>query len=82
MPLSFRPLRPRKGFRHRYTAGSPPPAPGSAGASPALMDGCHSTCATNGGFWGGMVIGLVLLLMVALLARTRVKSAERESACA
>jgi len=35
--------------------------------------------APNGGFWGGIVVGFVLLLVVAVLARTRIKAAEREA---
>ena len=36
--------------------------------------------ASNGGFWGGIAVGFVLLLVVAVLARTRIKAAEREAA--
>jgi signal transduction histidine kinase len=33
----------------------------------------------NGGFWGGITVGLVLLLLVAARAKTRIKAAEREA---
>src|ERR1700735_4963822 len=34
----------------------------------------------NGRFWGGFLLGLVLVVLVGVFARTRVKAAERESA--
>ena len=36
--------------------------------------------APNGGFWGGIAVGFVVLLVVAVLAKTRIKAAEREAA--
>ena len=33
----------------------------------------------NGGFWGGVAVGFVVLLVVVVLARTRIKVAEREA---
>ena len=36
--------------------------------------------APNGGFWGGIAVGFIVLLVVAVLAKTRIKAAEREAA--
>ncbi len=48
--------------------------------SPKLYGFSAGPPATNGGFWGGVAVGFVLLLVVAVLARTRIKAAEREAA--
>lgn len=34
---------------------------------------------TNGGFWGGVAVGFAVLLVAAVLARTRITAAEREA---
>ena len=47
--------------------------------SPKSYGFSASPSAPNGGFWGGIVVGFVLLLVVAVLARTRIKAAEREA---
>jgi signal transduction histidine kinase len=47
--------------------------------SPKSYGFSERPAAPNGGFWGGIVVGFVLLLVVAVLARTRIKAAEREA---
>src|ERR1039458_5590558 len=47
--------------------------------SPKSYGFSERSAAPNGGFWGGLVVGFVLLLVVAVLASTRIKAAEREA---
>jgi signal transduction histidine kinase len=47
--------------------------------SPNLYGFTESPTASNGGFWGGIVVGFAVLLVVAALARMRIKAAERET---
>ncbi|MGA3054282.1 MAG: ATP-binding protein [Candidatus Korobacteraceae bacterium] len=48
--------------------------------SPKSYGFSASPPAPNGGFWGGIAVGFVVLLVVAVLAKTRIKAAEREAA--
>ena len=72
--LSHRDRRARRGVRSPLYLLSLLALPASSSALTA------SSPALNGGFWGGLVAGFVLLVVVALLARTRIKAAEREAA--
>src|ERR1039458_98486 len=47
--------------------------------SPKSYGFSERSAAPNGGFWGGIVVGFVLLLVVAVLARIRIKAAEQEA---
>ncbi|MGZ7100124.1 MAG: sensor histidine kinase, partial [Candidatus Angelobacter sp.] len=48
--------------------------------SPKLYGFSANYPAPNGGFWGGMTVGIVLFILVAVFFRTRIKAAEREAA--
>jgi len=70
---------PAPGTSHRRISHFPALALLAPVLFPAQLHAMQLPVNSSGGFWGGIVIGLLLLLLVAQLARSRVKAAERDA---